>query len=165
MKATDVIRAALDISTNMTLPLIEDLKEHAMAFPTANGGNHALWNLGHLAYSEGGLNELMTGDPNPLAEWKELFDMGTTPSDDASKYPSFDEVMQKFHELRAINVKLLDSLSDEDLDRPSKNVPDEWKEMFGTYGQCLIMIGLHIMHHRGQVADIRRSLKKEPMMA
>ena len=165
MKATDCIRAAIELSTQMTLPLIEDLKEEALTLPTAQGGNHALWILGHLAHAEGMFYHFITGEENPLAHWDGLFGGSTEPVADAGHYPALDAVMGQFNEIRAKNIAILESLDDDGLDKKCTTVPDEFKDFFGTNGQCLMAIALHFMHHRGQLSDIRRSLKRKPLMA
>ncbi len=166
MKATDCIRASLKMSEGLTMALITDLKDSPLATPTPEGGNHALWILGHLTYGEGMLTRgIMLGEDNPVAAWKELFDGGTEPVNDADHYPAFDELIAKFNEIRAGTMKFLDRLSDDDLDTPSKVCPPDFEDFFGTYGLCLTAAGLHCMHHRGQIADVRRALGRKPLMA
>jgi uncharacterized damage-inducible protein DinB len=164
MKAVDFVRASLNSSAGAILPLIEDMKDIPLTFPTPKGGNHPLWVLGHLAWAEGTvIHQFMLGRPNPVADWKGLFAMGSEASADASRYPSFDEVHKAFQDLRAQTLKEVDTLSDDDLDQPSKNCPPEFKEFLGTYAHCLRAIILNTMHHRGQVADARRAAGRKPL--
>jgi hypothetical protein len=72
-------------------------------------------------------------------------------------YDSYDE-------LRSQTMAYLDTLTDEDLDLPSKGCPPGMEQYFGTIGKCLIMCGLHSMTHRGQVADSRRAAGHKPAM-
>lgn len=96
MQSKDLLKMNLEACQGMLLPMIEDMKDVPLTFPTAKGGNHPLWVLGHLAYSEGKLlQEMMLGQPNPLADWEEIFGDGTEPVGDAEKYPPLDEVMSK----------------------------------------------------------------------
>ncbi len=165
MNAIDFIRASLEMSKGWILGLIADMKDAPTTAPTPKGGNHPLWCIGHLAYSEGNLvNGMIQGQPNPLADWAELFDQGKQPVADASKYPPMEEVIGKFEEVRANTLKLLDGLTDADLDKPS-HAPDEMKEFFGTIGQCLAVIPIHFGFHGGQVADARRAAGRPPLMA
>lgn len=91
----------------MVLQLIEDMKDAPTTFPTMNGGCHPLWILGHLAYSEGILiQEYMLGEPNPLAEWSEIFNFGTEPNSDVNHYPPFDQVLATCHERRKSTIEL-----------------------------------------------------------
>ena len=93
MQSIDLIRDNLKKSRDRVLARVEDMREHCMVFPTARGGAHTLWVLGHLAYSEAlVVRGFMLGDVNPLAEWEEIFD-GADVSGEISKYPPFDEVL------------------------------------------------------------------------
>lgn len=109
------------------------------------------------------IQEIMLGRPNPLAHWKEIFSFGTEPSAEANRYPDFDCAKKAFQNIRAETMSILEGLSDADLDQPSKNCPPEFKEVFGTYGQCFLAMMLHPMMHRGQVADARRSRGLKPL--
>ncbi len=164
MKGIDVIKMSLEQSTAWVMELIMDMRDAPTTAPTPNGGNHPLWILGHVTYSEAELrDEFIFGKPNPLAEWKDLFGQGSQPSADASQYPPFDEIAAKFGEVRSETLKILDSMSDDDLDQPSK-VPDDAKDFFGTIGQCLSAIPLHMVFHGGEVADARRAAGRPPLM-
>ena len=166
MQSKDLLKMNLEACQDMLLPMIEDMKDAPLTFPTPKGGNHPLWVLGHLAYSEGGIiQKMMLGESNPLAEWKEVFGDGTEPTNDADKYPPFDEVMAKCQEVHQANVALLDSLSEEDLDRSSKACPPEYESYFGTYRLCFLMVARHWMMHYGQVADARRAAGRKRLMA
>jgi uncharacterized damage-inducible protein DinB len=164
MTTIEFIRQGLDRSATLTLRLIDDMKEQPLTFPTANGGNHPLWVLGHLAYSEGQIVQMMTGRPNPLAHWKELFGPGTEPSAAAARYPSFESLRTAFEDQRSETMRLLATLTDGDLDRPCQDCPPDKAQFIGTYGKCFMMMMLHPMTHRGQVADARRAVGKKPLM-
>ena len=165
MQSKDLLKANLETSKGMILPMIEDMKDAPLTFPTSQGGNHPLWVLGHLAYSEGSvLQEMMQGESNPLAEWKDIFAAGTEPVDAAEKYPPFDEVMAKCQEVHQANIALLDSLSEDDLDTSSKSCPPEYDAYFGTYRQCFQMVANHWLMHQGQVADSRRTAGRKPLI-
>ena len=165
MKAIDYVKMSLEMSNGWIMGLAEDMKDSPLTKPTPNGGNHALWCVGHLAYSEGNLvGVFIKGQANPVADWEHLFNQGTTPSDDASTYPTMDELIAKLQELRAQTMAMLNEMSDEDLDNPS-HAPDEMKDWFGTVGQCLAAIPIHFAFHGGQIADARRAAGRQPLMA
>jgi hypothetical protein len=164
MNAIDHIKMSLEMSKGWVMGLAADAESVAMTAPTPNGGNHPLWCVGHLAFAEGNLvHKYIKGEANPLAEWEELFGRGSTPIDDASKYPSFQELMGKFEAVRADTMALLDTLTDADLDKPT-HVEGEMAEFFGTVGKCLAVIPIHCGFHGGQIADARRAAGKPPLM-
>jgi DinB superfamily len=146
-----------------SLALVEDMKDAPLTFPTPQGGNHPLWVLGHLAWTEGFLHQVMLGRPNPVAHWNTLFGIGSEATAEADRYPSFQELHKTFCDLRAETLNVLARLSDEDLDRPARNCPSELNEFLGTYAKCFRVVIFNAMHHRGQVADARRAAGREPL--
>ena len=166
MKTTDYIKMSLETSKSFTLGLIDDMRDAPLTQPTVKGGNHPLWILGHLVYSEASIvHHHILGNENPLAEWKEIFGGGSTPIAEADPYPALDELMQKYEEVRAETLRVLDEFSDEDLDQPSHNCPPDREAFFGTVGKCFMMASLHPALHYGQVADARRTLGRKPAFA
>jgi hypothetical protein len=165
MKAVDFVRASLEMSKGWIMGLIADMQSAPLTAPTPRGGNHPLWVIGHLTYSEGNLvSGMIEGKPNPHSQWKALFDQGSEPMADASKYPSMEELIAKFEETRNHTLRLLETMTDADLDKPS-HAPEELKDFFGTVGKCLAAIPIHFAFHGGEVADARRAAGRKPLMA
>jgi hypothetical protein len=163
MQSIDLLRDNLKKSMDRVLARIDDMREHSVVFPTPKGGGHTLWVLGHLAYIEAlVVRGFMLGEPNPLAEWEELFD-GADTTGDVGRYPPFEQVLARCREMREWTVALLDSLSEDDLDKVCANVPEGWEETFGTYRLCLQYVADHWYMHRGQLADARRAAGLERM--
>lgn len=108
------------------------------------------------------IREIMLGGQNPLADWEDLFD-GAEVSGDAGQFPPFDQGLDECRAIRASTTSLLDSLSEEGLDRASANVPDGVEGLFGTYRRCLQYAADHWFMHRGQLADARRAAGLERM--
>jgi len=157
MQSIDLIRDNLEKSRDLVLARVEEMRRHCLVFPTPNGAGHTLWVLGHLAYIEAlVIRGFMLGEPNPLAEWEEPFD-GSDVGGDADRFPPFDEVLARCRKMREGTASLLDSLSEDDLDRNSVNTPAGWEETFGTYRRCLQYVCDHWYMHRGQRADARRA--------
>ena len=157
MQSIELIRDNLRKSEDRVLARVEEMRSHCLVFPTVNGGGHTLWVLGHLAYIEAlVVRSFMLGETNPLADWEEIFD-GTDIDGDLIKYPSFDQVLARCREMRMSTVKILDSLSENDLDKAGAVVPKGYEETFGTYRLCLQYVADHWYMHRGQLADARRA--------
>src|SRR5687767_10775158 len=78
--------------------------------PGRGGGNHAMWIAGHLAVVEGRLQQMLHGTPNPVHQWKPLFDWGSEPLDDLAAYPPFEDVLQMFRQLREQTHAFLDEV-------------------------------------------------------
>ena len=166
MKTIELLRHQLEMSKNMTAGLLADMTDSPMTFPTPNGGNHPTWVAGHLAYAEASLlKHMMLGETNPLSDWQSLFGIGSQPTDDAASYPPLGELLAKWDEMREYTLKVLDSLTEADLEKPSANVPEGREETFGTYGKILTMLAFHPLMHRGQVSDARRAAGRDALMA
>lgn len=164
MNATDYIKMALENGKGWTLGLITDMKDAPLTQPTPNGGNHPLWVLGHVVRAESDLLDgFILGKPNRFPELENC-SMGNTPTTNAADYPSMDELLGKFEQIRTATIAHLDTLSEEDLDQKS-HAPEEFGEMFGTVGACFAAMATHMAFHTGQVADARKAAGREPLMA
>lgn len=163
MQSIELIRGSLKRSEDIVLAKIEDMREHSMVLSTPGGGAHTLWILGHLAYIEAlMIRDFALGEEHPLADWQELFD-GDRISPDARDFPEFDVVLDRCRGVRADTIKLLESLSEDDLDRASRNAPKAAMELFGTLRSCFAYAPEHWFMHRGQLADARRAAGIERM--
>lgn len=166
MKTIDLLRFQIAMSKNITTVLLADMLDAPMTFPTSKGGNHPTWVAGHLAYSESNLiHHMLLGKTNPLIDWKPLFGAGSQPTADAKSYPPLGDLLVQWNEVRDHTLQVLDSFSDEDLDKASASPPEGREEFFGTYGKVLSMVGLHPLMHRGQVSDARRAAGREKLMS
>jgi uncharacterized damage-inducible protein DinB len=163
MRSIDLIRDNLKKSRDRVLARVEEMRDYCVVSPTPNGGCHTLWVLGHLAYIESlVIRRFMLGEENPLAEWEQLFD-GTDVSGEITHYTPFDEVLAKCRAVRESTIALADSLSEDDLDKQSANVPKHLEDTFGTYRLCLQYVADHWYMHRGHLADARRAAGLERM--
>src|SRR5690606_23856028 len=102
------------------------------------------------------VREIMLGDRNPLASWQDTFD-GAEVSATPSCYPPFDDVLEQGRRMRASTISLLDTLTEDDLDRASAQGREGVEELFGTFRGCLQYVADHWFMHRGQLADARRA--------
>ncbi|QDS86302.1 DinB superfamily protein [Rosistilla ulvae] len=150
---------------NLAMPLIEDLKDHSLAFPTPKGGNHALWVTGHITFTLAWVIDVfLQGKPNRLEHWKSLFDTGTEPVADPEHYPPFDELLQTCKACHRECMDLLDSMHEGELDE-KVNCPEGFESFVGTKRLCFRTAANHWLLHLGQLADTRRSLARKPLMA
>ena len=163
MLSINLIGENLKRSEDIVLARVEDMREYCVVFPTLRGGCHTLWILGHLAYIESLLiRGIMLGEPNPLADWEETFD-GYEVSGDIEHFPPFDRVLEECRRIRASTISLLDTLTENNLDKVSANVPNGVEGLFGTYRRCFQYAADHWFMHRGQLADARRAAGLERM--
>jgi hypothetical protein len=101
--------------------------------------------------------EVLFGEKNPVAEWQPYFGESSEPVGDPGVYPPFAEVRDKYQRLRERNLRLLESLSEEDLNKPTKTPPKGREQEFATYGRTFLTLALHQMIHRSHVTDAKRA--------
>lgn len=165
MQSKDLLLAANQQCAAMTLPLLEDLRTAPLATPVAGSGNHAHWILGHLVLTEHNFRFMMDGTPNARENLRPLFGRTTTPDAAAASYPSYDELLAELKSRHEAMLGFLESLSEENLDQPSKaNPPPGFEAPFGTWRRLFLTRALHWMNHRGQLADCRRAAGRAPLM-
>lgn len=165
MQSKEFLLSLMDHNLNLTMPLIEDLRDEPLAFPTSRGGNHALWISGHIAFSLAWVVDGFLQDKaNGLEHWKELFDTGTEPSADLGRYPAYDDVVQTCKDYHRTCVGLLNSFSEDQLDQ-KVNCPEGFESFVGTRRLCFRTVANHWLFHYGQLADVRRTLGRKPLMA
>jgi hypothetical protein len=157
MFTKDAIRYSLDLAEQGILRPLADIEDAPTTFPTPNGGCHPLWVIGHLAYVEGLTHQLLEIGPNPVADWSKYFEQGTTPTADASQYPPFAEVRARYAALRKRTLEMLESMTEADLDTPTKFQPTGLEEHFSTYGRSLLTVAMHQMLHRSHITDAVRA--------
>ena len=165
MHMKDAIRFALNISNRAVLGVIDDMSDDATTFPTPNGGCHPLWVLGHLTLVEGIIPAALFAEENPAAEWQQYFGENSEPVADARAYPPFAEVREKYLQLRERNLNILESLTEADLDKPTKAPPKGREREFATYGRSFLVLALHQAMHRGNLTDARRAAGRTALAA
>jgi len=136
MHMKDAIKFALNISNGVVLSVIDEMSDAATTFPTPNGGCHPLWVLGHLTLVEGIIPATLFAEKHPAAEWQQYFGENSEPVADARAYPPFAEVRAKYLQLRERNLNILESLTEADLDKPTKAPPKGREREFATYGRA-----------------------------
>lgn len=164
MDTRQFIAQTMEFSRQWAKGLLEDLRTEPLVRPTDRGGNHALWLAGHIAYSEAHLlDTLILGRGNRFEAWSGLFMQATQPVDDASAYPDLDELLAAWDAVRADALTHLESLSADDLEAPSHS--DDPGPVFATVGACYGAMIMHVMHHAGEAADVRRAAGRQPLMS
>ncbi len=95
MNSIAFIQQSLEASKDWAFGLLTDLQDAPLAQPTAQGGNHMLWTLGHLVYSESTLlDSFIHGRSNRYEEWASVFGIRSEPTVNANDYPPVEEVLE-----------------------------------------------------------------------
>lgn len=159
MKAMDVIRNTLDMGDMITRSYLGDLTDEQMMLRPHTGCNHLKWQLGHLIASEHTINNAIVPDSMPpLPEgFAERYSKEAAASDDPDAFDSRETLLAVYDQQRAATKKLLESLTEADLDKPS---PESMQAYAPTLGAALNLHGMHHQMHGGQWVIVRRSLGK-----
>lgn len=160
MNSRQAISANLDMGDMVCTSYINDLSDDELMLRPHAQCNHIKWQLGHLIASE---NQLVNGClPGTMPElpdgFAEKYTKETCASDDAANFHSKEEFMEAYKVQRAATKAALESLSDDDLDKPS---PESMQSFAPTVGHVLNLVGAHWMMHAGQWVVVRRETGKE----
>lgn len=165
MNSLAFIQQSLDSTLGFATGMLTDLQDAALTQPTTNGGNHALWILTHLAYSESMLFDcFILGKPNRFEAWNAVVGINSVPSLTQEDYPTMQEGLQMLESVRADVLAYLNSIDEDTLNNKS-HAPEEFEDSFGTIGKCFTAMIMHVSIHTGQLTVIRRSLGRSPLMA
>ncbi len=149
-------KAALDLARRQTLKLVDDIPADKLCHQPVPHANHAIWVLGHLAYSDDGFTAALGQRESVIDEsWKELFGMGSKPSPDASKYPSLDDIKAALKRTRKALIDWIESLDEQQLLTP---LPEGWNVFAPNNAAVLPSLAWHEGFHAGQLSAVRRSL-------
>lgn len=135
--------------------LVADIPADMMAVQTAPGMNHAAWVLGHLACTADMLGAMIGTEPVCPPGWTALFDWNSSPSADATLYPSKETLLAA---LEAGHDRLASALPGVPQARWTEPTPSEAIRAFlPTLGDCFVFVmAAHENMHLGQLSAWRR---------
>lgn len=142
--------------------LLEGLTDEQLMHRPGGKGNHPMWVMGHLASSDDQIHAMASGNKPQLPQsFHELFQGGSEPSDDASVYPSRDEVkqaMQDGHDRLVAWVEALDDAAMNEL------APEFLRPFAPDIISIPFSVSAHDLCHAGQVSTSRASLGIKRLM-
>ena len=114
--------------------------------------NCALWIVGHIAWARSRALKLL--GVTWTAPWLTQFERGSKP-EDASLYPSCDEVLAAWQELSASLPPALEAAPADAMATPA---PPPSPSFDGTVGGMVSFLAMHETYHVGQIVYLRRFL-------
>ncbi|WKZ57725.1 MAG: DinB family protein [Bdellovibrionota bacterium] len=159
MEAHDAIRSVLGTAQFVLFAYLKDLSSADLMLRPTKNANHLAWQLGHLLVNEHRASEAMKpGVPPALpAGFAEAHGKDKVTSDNARDFWSKEEYLKLFSEQREATLSILESFSASELDNPG---PEFMRAYAPTIGLALMMAGVHVLQHVGQIAVVRRTLNK-----
>lgn len=127
----------------------------------AKGGNHAAWNLGHIAVTDDLVRtSLGGGEPVLPTEWHEMFKGGSTCKPGAQGHPSREELLDGLARSRAAVVAWFGGLSESELMEPlSGGIAQLAQDRTMLMGS----LASHEAFHAGQISAARRVFGMPPL--
>ncbi|MGD9646525.1 MAG: DinB family protein [Pirellulales bacterium] len=162
MDSRAALKLGINGAGNVAEQYLSDLSDADLLVRPVPGANHIAWQLGHLIQAENWMmNLLRPGSmPDLPVGFAKQHDKETAASDDPKAFRTKDEYLKLMKEQRAATLKLLDTLSDAELDQPSH---EKLRHFIPTVGSVFSMQGTHWMMHAGQWSVVRRKLGRPPL--
>lgn len=156
MDSKAAIKICIDTADMVCLAYLGDLTDAEMMQRPHPACNHINWQVGHLIVAEHEMMSSAKGYSMPALPtgMAEMYSKDTQGSNDSSKFMSKDALMTVMKEQRAGTLKILEQVSEADLDTPTGI------DYAPTIASLLSMQGSHWMMHAGQWVIVRRNLGK-----
>ena len=166
MDLKDHARFALEHQRGFTEQLLATFstRDHWL-FQTHPKANHAMWVVGHLGLADNmfasKFREEVADKP---AGWDELFWFGSELQVGQSAYPAHEEVRAYFDDRRRTLLKVLEDLSDTELNAPGPPA-DARSPIAGApcIGHLFLFAARHEGIHAGQLTVCHRGLGNDPL--
>ncbi len=121
-------------------------------------GNHLAWLLGHAIKSEKTIVEMVK--PNSMPDLPEDFGekhiAKTANSENAEEFYTLEEYLSFASEIRKGTRAVIDSLTDEDLD---KEIAKDDSSFVKTGNNAILFVSQHWFWHIGQMLSLRKFLQ------
>lgn len=158
-----IAREKIAFAREYTLKLIDDIDDADWFRMPSEGVTHVAWQVGHLAMAEYRLAlERLRGERPEDAEmiseeFLAAFGKGSTPTSDASAYPSPTEIRETAARVHDAVLREMEVADDDQLDSPSLRP----HPLFTKKIEALFWCADHELTHAGQIGLLRRLLGKE----
>jgi uncharacterized damage-inducible protein DinB len=158
MGPKDVIKQTIDMSDFVLNKYLADLSDEDIRLRPIQGMHPIALQLGHLIAGERLFVEMVKpGSSPPLPDgFNEAHDLKNKNLTDAG-FVTKEKYLELLKAQRAATLKVLDEVTDSDLDDTREGKLPSW---LPTVGAALHMAGLHSMNHSGQFVAVRRALNK-----
>ncbi len=158
MHAKDVIRQNIQGADMILRKYVDDLEDADLLLCPVEGMNPIAWQLGHLIATERNMVEAIKPGSCPAlpAGFAEAHPRKPEEANPAS-FKTKQEYLKLWEAQRAATLKVLDAMTDAELDSPSE---ERLRQMWPTVGAVMDLQGTHPLMHVGQFVAVRRHLKK-----
>ena len=162
MNSRQALKSGIAGGQSIVESYLEDLTDADLLVRAVPGSNHIAWQLGHLIAAENMMLDAVRPGSMPAlpSGFEKQHGKETATSDDPKAFLKKSEYLDLFRKQRAGTLKLLETMSDEDL---SREAPESLRGFVKRVGDVFSMQGTHWVMHAGQWALVRRKLGKPPL--
>jgi hypothetical protein len=161
MNQRERLKGRLENARKFSLRLLSDFTSPSdWIHQLHEGGNHALWFVGHMGNTDNFMISMLAPDQdNSLENFGDQFGMGSQPSSDFSSYPAVEDLLEYMQQRREVLLTLLAGLEDEQLDESTpEGTPAFMPDVASVFETAI----WHEALHSGQLSMIRRALGHPP---
>jgi len=152
---------SLEFARQLLLEMAKATPNERFYEAPAEGGNHAAWNLGHVAVTDDLIRSALGGgDPVLSTEWHEMFKGGSTCKPGAEGYPSQEELLDGLAKSRAAVVAWFGGLNESELAEP---LTGGFTQFAADRGMLMGSMASHEAFHAGQMSAARRVFGMPPL--
>ena len=160
MNGIQSIQAALESTQSVLKWFLDDFSDSDLLVRPAPGANHAAWQVGNVIAGD----QMLVKDAFPdaaVAElppgFLEIHGPEGTKREGPEGFLTKSEYLDLFDKARSATIATLNTLNDNDLDRPTTGPMAEFAP---TLGHLFLLASNHTLMHAGQFSVIRRLLGK-----
>ena len=161
MTLNNTLLGQIDFTRSLTLRRIEHFPKDAHFIRLPDGGNHFIWLVGHLVWSEDALILTCCSNKSHVpAEMSGFFAYGAKLLEDEDEYPGLDQLLDLMGEVHEKVLEHVSSMREEEiLGELSQKTHPVFQELFPTKLDAIIHTIRHEWYHVGQVAALERIAK------
>lgn len=151
----------LEFARGLLLEMAKATPDERFYQVPAEGGNHAAWNLGHIAVTDDLVRSSLGGGEAVLTtDWHDMFKGGSTCKPGAEGHPSREELLDGLARSRAAVVAWFSGLSESELLEPlSGGIAQLAQDRIMLMGS----LASHEAFHAGQMSAARRVFGMPPL--
>ncbi|MEQ8317213.1 MAG: DinB family protein [Phycisphaerales bacterium] len=151
----------LEFARGLLLEMAKATPDEKFYQVPADGGNHAAWNLGHIAVTDDLVRSSLGGGEAVLTtDWHDMFKGGSTCKPGAEGHPGREELLDGLARSRAAVVAWFSGLSESELLEPlSGGIAQLAQDRIMLMGS----LASHEAFHAGQMSAARRVFGMPPL--
>ena len=152
---------SLEFARGLLLEMAKATPDDRFYETPAEGGNHAAWNLGHIAVTDDSIRAALGGgDPLLDDDWHDKFKFGSTCQPGSEGYPTREELMNALARCRTSLIAWFSGLTESELVEP---LTGGMTQFAADRSMLMGSMASHEAFHAGQMSAARRVFGMPPL--